>query len=71
MGNNCNGCNPEEHMGKDVNQPGVYSLTLRTMDGRTQVMIAHIPTENVLHHYIDKAHKNGLQIGIKSINECD
>lgn len=71
MGYNSIGCNSKVHMGKDVNQPGVYSLILRTMDGKAQSMIAYIPTEKVLHHYIDKTHKNGLQIEIKSINECN
>lgn len=71
MGNNYIVSNSEVHMGKNMNQPGVYSLTLRTIDGRAQSMIAYIPTENVLHHYINKAHKNGLHIEIKSIDECN
>lgn len=47
---------------------GVYSLTLRTADGREQTLIAFIPNDNVRNYYIDKAHKNGLEIEFRSIN---
>lgn len=54
-----------------MNPHGVYSLTLRTLDGKEQTSVAYIPNEQILKHYIDKAHKVGLQIEIKDINESN
>lgn len=71
MGNNNIGSNHEGHLGETLNTPGVYSLTLIAPNGMTQNMAAFIPSEHVLRHYIDKAHKCGLQIEIKGINESN
>lgn len=65
------GWNHEVHNAETLNQGHVYSLTLRASNGMTQQMVAYIPNEQVLKHYIDKAHKNGLQIEIKSISESN
>lgn len=45
----------------------IYSLTLRTRDGRAQSMAAYIPNEYIRQHYISKAHKAGLGIEIKEL----
>lgn len=68
MGNISMGSNNEVHS-KQMNPPGLYILTLRAPNGMEQQIVAYIPNEQVRQHYIDKAHKSGLQIEIKNINE--
>lgn len=56
-------------MSKATSTSSVCSLTLRTPHGREQTMAALIPNEQVRRHYISKAHKAGLGIEIKNLND--
>lgn len=45
----------------------VYELTLRASDGREQRVLAWLPNHQVLQHFYDRAHKNGLEVIEKEI----
>ena len=49
----------------------VYEQILRAPDGRELRQVAMVPNEQVLQDYYDKAHKNGLEIEMKEIDELD
>lgn len=54
---------------KQTLSSGLYSITLRAHNGMEQSMAALIPNDTVRQHYIDKAHRAGLEIEIKEINQ--
>ena len=47
----------------------VYELTLRAQDGRERRQLAIVPNDRVRQDYCNKAHKNGLEIELREINE--
>lgn len=47
----------------------IYELTLRAPDGREQRMAAMVPDDTVRQDLYTKAHKNGLEIELKELND--